>query len=739
MKSTEHIIYSNSAAKLFNEAYPIGNGKLGGMVYGEPKHMRLGLNHDELWAGCSHDNAKTLDKNDYSEAKRLALIGEYAAAEEILCNKVAIYNAGAYLTLGDLFVDFRDEEVTDYRRELDLRNSVSTVSFKLSGSAVTVKYIASNPDNVLCVRIDTEKEESYVLSPEFSMSSAKIISGNRIISYGECAPLSERQLRKGAIDVEGRTGIRFVAGFDCKTDGNSRLEGGKLFVENAKSTVAYVSAETSFLDGNEHKKENYKELLVSYLDGAVSKSFDELFEAHVSDVRALYDRVDVSFESENEQYEELPTGERIKNFAEGKQDNALVGLAFNMGRYLLISASRPGSRATTLQGIWNDSMDPPWSSNYTVNINTEMNYWPALACSLPELIDPLEELIRTVYLKTGRDVAKYMFGAEGFAANHNMDVFGYATPAFGWPGWSYFPVSVAWLLRELYNKYEYTLDKDYLERIWRYFEESSRFFLDVLVDDGDYLIMCPGASAENCYLLENGSKCSIARSSTVFGSIIRENLEYTVKIAEILGKDSEVARRASEALPRLLPLRITEDGRIEEWYFGGKSVSPVEPEPTHRHLSHLYDLYPGNKITPDTPELFCAAKESLRVRGDEATGWSLGWKMNCYARLRDGEGVMRLLRMFLRPIEPDNLKNLYGGGVYPNLFCAHPPFQIDGNFGYTAGIAEMLIGYRDGEPVALPAIPKELSSGHAYGIAIKGNKHANLEWKNGKVTKFEII
>jgi alpha-L-fucosidase 2 len=358
---------------------------------------------------------------------------------------------------------------------------------------------------------------------------------------------------------------------------------------------------------------------------------------------------------------------------------------------------------------------------------------------MPDLIEPLESLLRTVR-KTGKEVAREIFGAGGFTANHNYDIFGYAQPAYGWPCWSYFPVSAAWLIRELFNKYEYTLDKKYLESVWELLYESAEFFLDMLIFDGEYLILSPGTSPENHYFDAEGNECSVGRSSTMFASIVRETLTNLVSAAQILKKDNDgLVERAKEAIPKLLPLRITDDGRIEEWYFGGKSIAPKEPEVHHRHISHLYDLYPAKLINPKTPELFAAAKESLRVRGDDATGWSLGWKVNCYARLRDGEGAMRIAKLFMRPVEPTIEQTLYGGGVYPNFFCAHPPFQIDGNFGFTAGICEMLVGELDGEIIPLPALPEELSAGGSVkGLAVRGNKRVDLAWKNGKLTEFKI-
>ena len=322
---------------------------------------------------------------------------------------------------------------------------------------------------------------------------------------------------------------------------------------------------------------------------------------------------------------------------------------------------------------------------------------------------------------------------------YNSDIFGYAEPGFVNPEWSYFPVGFAWLVRELYNKYEYMGDEKYLEKVYPYLSGAAEFFLDTLVFDGEYLILSPGTSAENKYLDENGKPCTVAKSSTIFASIVREAVTNFIKASEALGKDSELVNRAREAHHKLLPLRITDDGRIEEWYFGGESKSPAELEPTHRHISHLYDLYPEKLINHETAELANAARESLRVRGDDATGWSLIWKMCCYARLHDGEGVMRFIKMFFRPVSPEIQNSHAGGGVYHNLLCACPPFQIDGSLGFAAAISEMLVGEYCGEILPLPALPKEIKNGKLRGIRVRGQRLVNLEWQDGEITKFEII
>ena len=740
MPRHEHVIYSNEPAKNFNEAYPIGCGKLGAMIYGEPSHLKMSLNHDELWSGASYLGRTALyDKEAFSEARRLALLGKYSDAEELLKTKVDINNGAAYLPLGDLFFDIKLESVSHYFRELDLQNSMARVSFFEKGAPVTIEFLASYPSNVIAVSLSSEIPLDMTVSKKIHLSEATLVSGKRITHFGACPTLCERQIRRNPplnYFLEEKSGIRFAAGFELDSDGEVEIVNDSYEIRSAKHVTLLFSAETSFKDGFELGEENYKELLSGYLDAARELGYKEIYSSHVRDVRALYNRTSLSFDTASGK-ENLPTWERIKAFNGGSGDWSLIALAFNYSKYLLIATSREGSQAPNLQGVWNEEFDAPWCSNYTTNINLEMNYWAALPLGLPELLLPLENLTNVIS-KTGRESARDIFSAGGISAHHNSDIFGYAEPGFVNPEWSYFPVGFAWLVRELYNKYEYTGDEKYLERVYPYLSGAAEFFLDTLVFDGEYLILSPGTSAENTYLDENGKPCTVAKSSTIFASIVREAVTNFIKASEALGKVSELVNRAKEALPKLLPLRITDDGRIEEWYFGGKSKSPVEPEPTHRHISHLYDLYPSKLINVNTPELFSAAKESLRVRGDNAMGWSLIWKLCCNARLRNSEGVMHFIKMFCRPISPENTKAEHGGGVYPNLLCA-PPFQIDGNLGFAAAISEMLVGEYCGEILPLPALPKEIKNGKLRGIRVRGQRLVNLEWQDGEITKFEII
>jgi len=732
---TEHILFEKRPAEYFTEAFPIGNGKLGGMVYGEPRRMRLGLNHDELWSGYEYDNTSSFDSSVYEKIEKLALKGEYLEAQRLYVDNFSKYESGAYLTLGDLIFELPEGEISDYRRELNIRESMTRVDFLLDGERVETEFFASFPSNVMAIRIKSQKRLNINVLPALTMIN-EIRSDDRVLLFeGECPKLSARQLTRHEQnpDLDKHGGVRFTAALSVRSDGEVTSNENGFSVSDGRETEIFLTVETSYKNGSECGELNFTEKAESTLSAALENSYDTIKAEHVADVTELFDRVEFCLAGEDLSF--LPTSERIKRFAEGSGDNSLVALQFNMGRYYLIAASREGSRAMNLQGIWNDKMDPPWNSNYTVNINTEMNYWPALPCSMPELLEPLESLIRIIQ-KSGKKAARDLYGRGGMASNHNADIFGYVTPAGGRARWAHFPLSAGWLARELYNKYEYTLDKGYLESVYDILEDIAEFTLDSLRDDGEYLIITPGASPENVYMIGE-NECSLARSSTMFASIARESIRHYIAASNILGRESDLVRRARDAEPRLLPLRITNDGRIEEWYFGGESVSPIEKEPLHRHISHLYDLYPSNLINKNTPGLFAAAKESLRVRGDDSTGWSLGWKINCYARLGDGDGVMRLIRMFMRPIAPE-VERKSKGGIYPNMFCAHPPFQIDGNLAFTAAMCEMLVGYDGDTPIPLPALPKEFPEGHMKGIALKGNKHADISWENGKIAEFRV-
>ncbi len=740
MKKSEFILKEYSEAKYFTEAYPIGNGTLGGMVYSN-KSGRISLNHDKLWCGHRMEEAHRFNKEDYFKARDLALEGKYLESERLITEKISRYSVSSYAPLGDLYIEVGEGEHTDLVRTLDISRAVANTTYTVDGAKVEATTIASEPDMVIAQNVVSDKKINARVrlttphNAEYSCFDDMLSFGARVAGTSKGQRIPGRS-PESYLEGEDK-GALVYAKAKIITDGVCKRGDGFIEVCDFTALTVYLSASTSYKDGCEEGNPNYKQDVEDVIAKISKQNFANILENHIKDYKNYFDRCEVHIDGDDVD-EAKSTTERFNDFRLGKADYALITLVFNFGKYLLISGSREGTAPTNLQGIWNESMTPPWASDYHLNINTQMNYWPALYLGLPELIEPLEWLLE-IASKMGKPIAENVFGARGFCVSHNLDVYGTAYPTPGSASWSYFPVAAGWLARELYNKYEYTLDKEYLKKEYHIFYGIAEFFMDMLVDDGEgYLISAPAASPENLHLI-NGEECSIGKSSTMTASIIRESLDNFIKASEILGIDDELVRGVKAAFPRLLPLRITEDGRIEEWYFGNNAPLPIEAEPTHRHLSHLYDLYPGNRINDDTPELLMAAKKTLEVRGDDATGWSLGWKMNCKARLGDGEGIMNLIKMFFRYVSPEETNTLAGGGIYTNLFCAHPPFQIDGNYGFTAGICEMLVGQKpNGEVKLLPALPSELKSGCAKGICIKGDKKVDLAWKNGKITDYKI-
>ena len=738
MRKSEKILFENTPAEYFTDAYPIGNGRLGGMVWGSPKLMKIGLNLDELWCGGECDPTDAWNIEDYKEARRLALLGKYADASDYLAKTYSKFNSMAYHTLGDLFFEMKDGDVSEYRRELDIYDGIASVAYKLDGKSIVARSFASYPDGVIVTKINSEAATDIKISMA-SPQKCEIRASEGIITMtGECRDRSQYHVERDSFppDRPGMPCVSFCAKVSLESDGKIESLDGTLTVKDATFLNAYFTAASSYLDGYAAKNTEYECQAALTAEKALKKGYDAIFEEHKRDINSLFDRMELSLGEEFT--EDITTGERINRF-DPEIDADLITLVFNFGRYLLISGSREGSRALNLQGIWNDSLTPPWSSNYTTNINAQMNYWPALPTGLTELLGPFEEQVRLI-ARHGRNTAKKLFGAGGIAASHNSDIFGFATPVQGLTQWAFFPLSYHWMMRELYNRYEYTLDAEYLKSVYELFEGGAEFVLDMLVDDGEYLIFSPGTSPENSFVFdpETGRTSEAAKSSEMYAAIIRDTIRIFIESSEVLKINSALLERARAARPRLLPSLITDDGRIAEWYIGDGKNNPPEVEVNHRHISHLYALYPAHEITVNSGALKEAAERSLDVRGDASTGWSLGWKLNCRARLCDGDAVMRLLRLFFNHVHSSIVTPNFLGGVYKNLFCAHPPFQIDGNFAFTAAVCEMLVQEIDGEVVALPALPKEIKCGSAKGIRLRGNKKVDLAFKDGKITEFRI-
>lgn len=740
MGKSDYILFENKPAEFFNEAYPIGNGSIGAMIYGDPTRMRIGVSHDEIWTGHASSDLSAWSKEDYLEAQRLAMNGEYAAATRCLKEKLAKYDAASFTTLGDIFIDIPKGEITEYRRELDMTSGVVEVSFLRNGKPFSARFFVSKPEEALIVMVDCEEPLDFHVSIDYPFTHKKGVKVRRDVVLMNFAALgmSERQDRGNTSppDVTPTSSTRYTVGCTVSTNGGcDYYEEQRTFkIENAKDFVFFYTVATSHVHGVAFADWGHEEKAYYRIRRVFEMTNEEIVFNHVDDFQELMSRVELQFEGPD--YSDVPTSERLRRFAEGNPDPSLVATQFHFGRYLAASGSRCGSKPLNLQGIWNDSVDPPWCSNYTTNINTEMNYWPFLGCGFDDLLEPLEKFL-FVLMERGRNAARAIYGARGAAASHNSDIFGAATPVAGKTEWSFFPVSFAWLTREVFNKYLYNRDPEYLRYIYPLIEAAAMFFYDTLIDDGKYLIFCPATSPENSFIL-NGEECEVGRSTTMYMSIIRETFENFIYAARYFGKARNIRLDIEEMVKRLLPLRITDDGRIEEWYLGDNPPKIEEKDVHHRHISHLYDLYPGRAI--NTPELKEAARKSLEVRGDASTGWSLAWKLCCKARLHDDEGVMRLIRMFLTPVSPDPAEkpSYCRGGVYPNLFCAHPPFQIDGNFGFAAGIIEMLVGEEDGVLIPLCALPKELGTGYLRGFCLPGNRVVDMDFKDGKVTRINV-
>ncbi|MBQ8310159.1 MAG: glycoside hydrolase family 95 protein [Clostridia bacterium] len=735
-------LWYQKEAVCFEEALPLGNGKLGAMVYGGVRHARIGLNHDELWTGVPGDGLNGVDKSAYLEAQKLALDGKFKEAQDVLeakfckCARVA-----AYQPLGDVYLDMRAEVVENYRRALFLREGLATEEFVADGVRVTRESLVSYADHCLAWRVSVSEARDFTLSMTAPLGTDCAVDGNEITVRGVAPTFSPVQNTRNARDtaVKDAHGMRFCMRCAVVTDGECVGADGVIAIRGAKEIFVYLTAETSFAGANKHPVREGKDecaLSRAALDAALARGYGAIRDAHIADVSRLYDRV--YFSVGDGGCAALPTDERLARFDAGRggADPGLYALMFNYGRYLTIAGSREGSRAMNLQGIWNDKVDPPWSSNYTVNINTEMNYYGTLAVNLPEMTEPLDSLIAAI-AENGKKTAEVLYGARGFVCHHNSDVWAHTVPIEGLAVYSYWPFGSGWLCRHLMEKYEYLQDRDYLARVYPILRDAARFYLDILTDVDGYRAVCPSTSPEN-YFVVGDARVATAKSTAMGMAIVRETLENCARAAEILGISDDVCAEIEQELPRLMPLRILPDGRLEEWYWGDGIEYP-EHEPHHRHTSQLYALHPARQITEKTPDLMAAARKTLEARGDDGTGWSLAWKINFFARLCDGDHALKLMKMQLKLVAPAAEKNMHnGGGTYPNLFDAHPPFQIDGNFGFVSGVCEMLVRCDGDEIVPLPALPAEWRNGEVRGLRVKGNRLVDLKWTNGELTDMKV-